>query len=278
MAEDKKGIGMGILNAVPSVIGGLTNALGIGEKRQMRRQLEQQEKLQNLSIQGSKTMSDYNYNKELQMWKDTNWSAQVEEAKKAGLSTAWLMGKGGGSPASMNGGMSVGMGSAADAASTTNAGTNKAMALANLALLGAQKENIEADTANKEADAGNKNVDTGIKTVDLNVKKDTTEESKNIVRDTARKLFHEANITATNQVIQTNTEKAVTDKAIAEAVGAGLENDLTKGKINLTATQIKQIKEQIAQGWKGLEFQGTDKVTGKYIEELINAAKAAFKK
>ena len=42
-----------------------------------RRQLRQQEKLQNLEIKGSKELTDYNAAKQLEMWKATNYPAQV---------------------------------------------------------------------------------------------------------------------------------------------------------------------------------------------------------
>jgi len=156
------GIDEGI-KAAGAVLPVISNLFGIGEKRQDRRQIEQQTKLQELGIKGSKELTDYNKAKELQMWKDTNWSAQMEEAEKAGLSTAYLYGKGGGTTGTVgSGGAGMSMGGASDAASAMNAGTNQAMAIAQLnnlnantektkaeaANLGPQGENIKANTAN----------------------------------------------------------------------------------------------------------------------------------
>ena len=61
-----------------------------------RRQLRQQEKLQNLEIKGSKELTDYNAAKQLEMWKATNYPAQVEQMKLAGLNPALAYGMGGG--------------------------------------------------------------------------------------------------------------------------------------------------------------------------------------
>lgn len=61
-----------------------------------RRQIRQQKKLQELEISGSKQLTDYNYAKQLQMWHDTNYSAQVSELEKAGLNPGLLYGQGGG--------------------------------------------------------------------------------------------------------------------------------------------------------------------------------------
>ena len=61
-----------------------------------RRQLRQQEKLQNLEIKGSKELTDYNAAKQLEMWKATNYPAQIEQMKLAGLNPALAYGMGGG--------------------------------------------------------------------------------------------------------------------------------------------------------------------------------------
>lgn len=138
-------IANGVGNAIPAVL----SAFGIGEKRQDRRQISQQQKLQELGIKGSKELLDYQKAKDLEMWKATNWSAQMDEADKAGLSKAWLMGKGGGTSGTIgSGGMSVSGGQAADAASADNATTNKAMAIAQMANIQANTEKTKAETQN----------------------------------------------------------------------------------------------------------------------------------
>lgn len=142
------GINDGI-NAAGIAVPALMSAFGIGEARQDRRQIKQQEKLQAMSIKGSKELTDYQKQKDLEMWKATNWGAQMEEAEKAGLSTAYLYGKGGGTTGTVGGsGGGVTGGSAADAASAQNANTNQAMAIAQL-------QNIQANTEKTKAEAKN---------------------------------------------------------------------------------------------------------------------------
>lgn len=267
---------MSILGAAGAVVGGLTTIggwLGVGQKRADNRQVDQQKRLNEVNANTAKEMADYEQKLKYDMWDKTNMSAQLQQAKKAGVSKAAAIGGSGGGTQGASVG-SVGGGSAADAASTQQASNSQSalglQTVAQLGLLKAQKENIEADTENKKAEATGKGIDN-------EVKGDTREDSKDLVREAARKLFHEANTEGINQTVGENTAKAREDKAIAEAVGAGLDNEVKKGTIKLNAEQIKEIKAKIAQGWKGLEFQGTDKVTGKYIEELVNAAKGAFK-
>lgn len=144
-------IGFGVAtNAANGLVGGLLGQAFAGAND--RRQLRQQEKLQALEMRGSKEMTDYNYGKQMQMWKDTNYSAQMAELSKAGLNPGLLygMGGGGGATTGSGAGASVGGGKAAAVA-----GENVQMAdrMMQLGLMGAQKKNIEADTANKLAQA-----------------------------------------------------------------------------------------------------------------------------
>lgn len=110
-----------------------------------RRQLKQQERLQNLQIEGQKNMTDYNYSKQLQMWKDTNYGAQKAQLQAAGLNPGLLYGMGGG------GGATVGGASGSVQGANAPAGGQEIMGMmmqqAQLKLLEAQtrKTNTEAD-------------------------------------------------------------------------------------------------------------------------------------
>lgn len=132
------------------VIGTVTSALGIGEKRQDRRQIEQQKKLNALDMGNARQMREM----QMQTWNETNYEAQMKHAKNAGLSMS-IFGKGGGTSGATVGSPTTGTnsGTAADPAMAQGASTNQAMTIAQLGLMGAQKQNIEADTANKKAGA-----------------------------------------------------------------------------------------------------------------------------
>lgn len=140
-----------IAGAAGAAAGLAQSIFGIGEKRQDRRQLQQQEKLNELN---KKTQMD--------MWEATGYGAQKKQMKEAGLNPALMYGMGGG------GGQSVG-GAGAQAASGaagTQASAAMGMQTAQLALLGAQKENIEADTENKKASTTNTGAETAGKEID----------------------------------------------------------------------------------------------------------------
>lgn len=87
------------LGMIGGQIGGaiLGNVLNSGARED---QLEQQEKLMRQQIQGQKELTDYNRQQQMQMWRDTNYTAQIAEIKRAGLSPGLIYGKGGAGGAS----------------------------------------------------------------------------------------------------------------------------------------------------------------------------------
>lgn len=115
-----------------------------------KRQIKQQKKLTRIGIDAGKEMADHNKQNELDMWNATNYGAQIKHAKDAGMSISALYGGSGA------GGTTTGGGGSGVAATGTADGevARQGMGLqaaSQLALLNAQRENIEADTENKKA-------------------------------------------------------------------------------------------------------------------------------
>jgi len=130
---------------------------------QDKRQLKQQEKLQDLQIKGNKEMADYGQQKQMEMWENTNFNAQKAQMEKAGLNPALMYGMGGAGGATTGAGASGAVGGAAADSGAERTGMGLQIA-SQLALQKAQKENIEADTANKKASTENTSTGTeGVK-------------------------------------------------------------------------------------------------------------------
>lgn len=251
--------------------GGLGSIFGnIGNNQQYK----QQEKLQALQIKGQKELTDYNTMKQLQMWMDTNYPAQVEQLKKAGLNPALLYGHGGGggATASVTPG-NVSGGNAENHASTimqTAMGLNTAMQSAQIEALKAQtnKTNVEAakiagvDTTeakgrialmNLDIHFYQQTMDARIQELDRRIEKMTQE---------AREIDQRVGITA-------DTREATVNKAQQDAIGAALQNILigentkattqqineSKARVGQMAEQIKKWQEEIKQGWEGLSLK-----------------------
>lgn len=123
------------------------------------RQLRQQQKLQELQIEGQKRMTDYTYAKQLQMWHDTNYEAQMEHIKNAGLNPGLMYGMGGG------GGTTTGSGSGSVAGANAPTGGREIQDLTGMGMqmqmMQAQKELLQSQTEKNEAEAAKiKGVDT----------------------------------------------------------------------------------------------------------------------
>lgn len=130
------------------------------------RQLAMQAKLQQMQEEGSKRMVDYNYGKQLQMWKDTNYPAQKEQLLKAGLNPALFYGMSGGggtTTGSPTGSVSAGQAPSGGGEQQTAQGMGIQMQsiIQQSQLLKAQENLLEAQTENVKADTTKKSgVDT----------------------------------------------------------------------------------------------------------------------
>lgn len=121
-----------------------------------KRQLIQQEKLGQIQMDQNKQMMDYGQGLQMKTWEETGYGAQKDQMNRAGINPGLMYGMGGG------GGQTVGSNAASSVAgaqapsgtgreSEDFAGMGMQM-MAQMKLLEAQRQNIDADTANKKID------------------------------------------------------------------------------------------------------------------------------
>lgn len=246
---------------------GLGGAMGLilgGIER--KKQLEQQRKLQALQIEGAKQMGIFNREQQMQLWKDTNYSAQMEELKKAGLNPGLLYGHGGpggstsASPGAVSGAQAAAQGPAM--------GMGISMGSMQLQLLKAQKDNIEADTALKQADTTKTaGVDTqlGEQTIEKLKQDIKSQQTQNALTEvqTAIASIQEhiagqtqnmeiSKIASATKIIQNDAtiSDATRDTIITtikrQSLQVYLENQLLKSQKTLTDEQLKVAKTSIS--------------------------------
>lgn len=226
---------------------------GINDNRQYR----QQERLQALQEAGNKRMMDYSMAKELEMWHNTNYSAQLGEINKAGLSPGLLYGMKGG------GGISTGspQGSVTGAEAPKGGGEMIAAAQMGmqLQLLKAQKDNIEADTANKQASTGNTQQDTVLKQIEestMQVQNEIAGKTQNvqiaIINTALRKATEELQIltnqkTISNETVNTTIEQVKNNLAqtVAQTELARVQKEATTKGMEKTAEEINKIITEV---------------------------------
>lgn len=278
--------------AAAGLVGQAANWLSQGAND--RRQVRQQGKLNDVNAKTAKEMADYNAEKQMDLWNKTGYGAQKKQMMDAGINPALMYG-GTASGGSTNAiaASTPGGGNAADAASTQMAGNKTAMDVAQLALMGAQKENIEADTANKQAGAGKATAETGavganIENTEANTKlTDYKADIAKIEAEVAGKTQKEAIATIVSnsekaiqeqmaQVADTNVKQQTQDERVkqikAESMGAILRNAATKTGIQLDQAKINEITQTLQQKWEQLKIgrEGLQ-VARDNMEELTEA-------
>lgn len=226
-----------------------------------RRQIKQQEKLQELQIKGQKEMTDYNTSKQLQMWKDTNFEAQRKELEKAGLNTGLLygMGGGGGSTASISQG-NVSGGQAPQ-------GGREIQDIMGIGLqyqlIQAQKDNIKAqtekikaetekttgvDTANIKADTENKILQSVILNYTGKEAKDTYEKITSPNRLIQAKTYEDelaARQGTAGTIYEMWLEGKLKEKSVAEVEQLLLQNAKTREETRKIYKDMEMLEENI---------------------------------
>ena len=141
-------------------VGAGQSALGMGLGMltagwQDRRQLEQAKKLQELQMQGQKQMGIFNREQAMQMWKDTNYKAQKEQMKKAGLSPGLMYGGSGAGGATTQG---AGAGNVSGQGASPTQDLGAAMMLAQIEKTKAETDEVKAKTDVAERESRIKSV------------------------------------------------------------------------------------------------------------------------
>jgi len=236
----------------------------------------------------------------LDMWNKTNYGAQMGHLKSAGLNPGLIYGMGGA------GGQ---LGSSNAMPEAAKAGTMDIAGNAQLALMQAQKENIEADTKNKEAEAAatagvrTEKIRTEIDSIRQDIKNQVAEEALTDAETVLRRIDAryqgetvEARIASVDtqlnklqnelRIIENNADisNATKDTAIQaikvdllqklldlEATKQGISE--SKSRQGLMSTQGKKLLADIVQGYISLEEAGKRRNVD---EDKVNLEKQKF--
>lgn len=258
-------------------------------KNQMALMKEQMYNQQQLNQQGADL--------QFQQWQKTNYPAQMEMMKKAGLNPGLMYGlggAGGGTVGSQGGGSAQG----GQAPQPQQLDIQGAM---QVALMEAQKKNIEADTRNKEAEAGytggakteNTKADTGNK--EQTYKLDKEYEGQRRASENT-KLDAESRVKNEEAYRLDRTNQDYIEQEKLRTAGMIIDNIAKQEGINLSRKQQYQIEEQITQNWEKISLYDTEVnikiaeaiikgigtvgglINARQIAEMLAKAKGALKK
>lgn len=261
--------------ALGAVVGGLMDA-GNGAIN-----TNQNKKAQERTFSMQKDLNQQGKDLALQQWKDTNYSAQRRELEKAGLNVG-LMYEGGGA----GGQTAVGSGGSAPSQAPAsfdigkNAGTGAAMG-AQLALMKAQKDNVEANTNKTNIEASNIEEPTRVGIEKSKTEQTATELQNEKNRDTLgeqKEQIASESVKARNEAqVSTSTMSDAVSYIKANAIGRILENTLTEARTGASLQEVANMKQvvrklqaDISQGWEKLS-QSEREVKIKQIEAELKA-------
>lgn len=229
MAEDKSSMmGAGAASGIGAIVG----VMGDEWNRQQTNSANRG--FQSRQARLNEEMAQRNQQRNKEMWDYTNYENQVKHMEGAGLNKALMYGGSGGGGATAGG--AQGQGAGMPQASPVQGGQLMAMqTMKEMALMQAQKENIEADTANKKADA---NYTGGSKT------NNTDQDTNNKYQDEALKAQELANKRKT-----ADDEVALVK---AERIGQELQNLGTAQNTAESQARVSKMAEDVAQGWQSL--------------------------
>jgi membrane-associated HD superfamily phosphohydrolase len=263
-----------------SLIGAGSSVLGmIGQNIGRNKALNDQKGLMNQQMQNQMMLNQQGHNLQMDMWNKTNYGAQVEHMKKAGLNVGLMYGGGGagGTTTGSQGGGSASGGNAPMPMDIGNMLMQGQEMAAKIKLLQAQTDNLDADTEKKkgvDTDEGyarinNLNANTGNTEADTVVKElqATSMEIENYIKDKTKefsietaeklseKLGEEAYSLKVKNYVDYNTANTAIAQQKADLATTYLEQKLMKENIKLTSEQTRKISQELAQGWEKLSLE-----------------------
>lgn len=278
-----------------------------------KRQLEQQQKLTQMQLeaqkQGSKYMADLSYKNQLNMWNATNYEAQVEHMKKAGINPALMYGAAGagGQLGAGAGGMGISSGQAqqnpGEIQTMIGMGLQARMqeAQIKLAEATARKTDVEADkiggTDTEESKARIENLLQGVdnarqqheiqkleitlKNIENYEKQASQIDRLDYIEYQTRQAMKQLQIVENEAYISSATMEDKIKIVARTAIGAALQNVLTKeqtGKvksdIRVNEQQINNFVQQNMREWDKMSQQNREiaikQMLGEYYTDPVN--------
>lgn len=221
-----------------------------------KKQYKNQKKLMGIQYQNQRNLNQQGSDLQYDMWNKTNYPAQLEMMKKAGLNPGLMYGLGGGS-GTTTGSQSGG------SASSGNAGGFNPMDVGAL-MMGKQMELMDSQISQNEAEALNKKQDTLLKEVETGIA-------------SIKEMTSYDSIVAELQNVQRETEKlkqdfdldrdrynALVENATVQVLESYSRIAVNDSKIGLNEQQKANLEQTILQAWKQIDINQQDANTKRY--------------
>lgn len=258
------------LNAIGSTVGGAGMGIALNAIGGIQQQNQNQHNMY-LQNQQARDMAVFNRQQQMQLWNDTNYSAQVEQLKKAGLNVGLLYkaaGSGGttqtapaqnaqSAQAPNNAGLGIEGIMAMNQFQMQQAQIELAKAQADKARADAEKAR-GADTENTRANTALLQVQKSLQDIQLSINNDTKIDQIIAIQANAGKVRGEMNSAIANGTIANETVRTQIEQTTANLISTYIQQRAIKAGIKLTEAQTKAVGEQVAQGWINANANATN--------------------
>lgn len=267
-----------------ALIGAGVSGVGMALKNTQRKQNQADQKdLMNLQQQNQMGLNRQMQQIEMENWENTNYDAQRKQMEKAGLNPGLMYGGSGGGSMTMDSG-SGGSAAGGQAQRQDIDTSGLGMQIQQMALLKAQKENIEADTVKKKVEAEKTaGVDTEVasankaltemntKNAEVQNQRDSRslEDSLDTLRAIRDKAIGESASALIKGDIDASTKQSQINEINARAINEAFKLAVAKSGIKLNEAQINKMLEDVKIGKANAEKITTDQVAGKQLNSLI---------
>lgn len=284
-------VGAAAIQAGAQVGGGLLTM--IGQKKREQRALDNQKQLMDLQMKNQMKLNLQGQQIQQETWEKTNYPAQMQMLKEAGLNPGLLYGKGGaGGVTGGQGGGSAASGNAPAPQMMPNMDIgNSVRTAAEIILAKAQARKTNAEANVIEGYGGGQAQSNINKTSAEAATEEQRRRLTEIQADIAdiEKSYKSYLLEATINNIAQNTKNALQQHELTQAqfddivketreraTGQAIQNELTNKKINLTETEIQQIRTSIVQKWTELGLKDRE-VSVSEKNQIVNKFEAEIR-
>jgi hypothetical protein len=245
-------------------IGAVGGALGmIGQNKRAKKQHNRQKELMGIQLKNQQQLNKQGQQLQMQTWRDTNYGAQMDMMKEAGLNPALMYGMsgGGGATTGSQGGGSA-QGGNSHAPMDIGASVQASLMMAQAVKLKAETKEIEERT---KTESGK----------DDNIKAEfSSDERKQYgymigqIQDITYDNLNSQSTKAFNEGIKVLKEKNLLDETFEtqkkmlekDLLEKALQVTLTKEKINKTKEEIDVLSNSVYQRWTEIGIKGVDTI------------------
>ncbi len=249
-----------------SIIGGASSILGgalgmIGQGKRAKKQHERQKELMGIQFGNQQELNKQGAELQYQMWKDTNYPAQMKMIEEAGLNPALLYGmSGGGATTTGNQGGGNAAGGQAHAPMDIGQAAQVGLMTAQAAKLAAETNKIKEETESEKGSLDN--IRSGLneeqrkqfaymQTQIQEITHDNLESQSMKAYNSGLKILREKNLLDDTY----EEQKSILQK---ELLLKGLEVELEEENVTKTKQEIEVLSQSIYQRWTEIGIKGFD--------------------